>query len=60
MNLEIHITSKPKKGSGKVIVTPTSFNSVKEWDGVVVSGEKYYVDKAVKLGATRSITKDAK
>ena len=34
-------------------VTPQSFSAVKDWAGVEVSGLKYYVDKAVKLGAIK-------
>lgn len=60
MSKEIHITSKPKKGEDKTLVTPQAFNAVPDWKDVVVSGEKYYVDKAVELGAVRKITKDAK
>lgn len=39
-----------KKFDG-VCLTPDNFASIKLWDGVTVSGEKYYVDKAVALGA---------
>ncbi len=45
--------SKAELSSGDLLVTPKSFNSVKGWQGVEVSGVKYYVDKAVKLGAKK-------
>jgi hypothetical protein len=45
--------SKAELSSGDLLVTPKSFNSVKEWQGVEVSGTKYYVDKAVKLGGKK-------
>lgn len=35
---------------GVIYVTPENFSAV-DWDGVEVSGDKYYVDKAVSLGA---------
>ena len=40
-----------KKGGDSFAVTADSFSAV-DFKGVVVSGEAYYVDKAVKLGAT--------
>ena len=45
--------SKAEISSGDLLVTPKSFNGVKVWQGVEVSGSKYYVDKAVKLGAKK-------
>lgn len=45
--------SKAELSSGDLLVTPKSFNSVKGWQDVEVSGVKYYVDKAVKLGAKK-------
>lgn len=43
---------KTKEGTVKFKVTPDNFACVK-FKGVKVSGEAYYVDKAVKLGATK-------
>jgi hypothetical protein len=37
--------------SGSLCVTPKSFSSVKDWTPYEVDGIKYYVDKAVLLGA---------
>jgi len=45
--------SKAEISSGDLLVTPKSFNSVKEWKGIEVSGIKYYIDKAVNLGAKK-------
>ena len=45
--------SKAELSSGDLLVTPKSFNSVKGWQDFEVSGVKYYVDKAVKLGAKK-------
>ena len=41
-----------EKGDAKC-VTPQSFSVVKDWTGVEVTGLKYYVDKAVGLGAIK-------
>ncbi len=45
--------SKAEISSGDLLVTPKSFNSIKGWQDIEVSGVKYYVDKAVKLGAKK-------
>ena len=45
--------SKAEASSGNLLVTPKSFNSVKSWQGIEVNGIKYYVDKAVSLGAKK-------
>jgi hypothetical protein len=39
-----------------VCVTPQSFSAIKNWSECEVSGLKYYVDKAVSLGATKKKT----
>ncbi len=44
--------SDAEKSSGCLLVTPKSFKYVKVWQGVEVSGLKYYVSKAVYLGAS--------
>lgn len=36
-----------------LLVSPQSFNAVKSWQGVEVSGIKYYADKAASLGAVK-------
>ena len=43
---------KVKSGTEKFEVTPDSFSNI-NFKGVAVEGEKYYVDKAVKAGATK-------
>lgn len=45
--------SKAEMLSGDLLVTPKSFNSVKGWQDIEASGLKYYVDKAVNLGAKK-------
>ena len=52
--------SKAEVSSGDLLVTPRSFKYVKEWQGAEVSGIKYYVDKAVKLGAKKPKPKKKK
>ena len=52
--------SKAELSSGDLLVTPSSFNAVKEWQDYEVSGVKYYVDKAVKLGAKKPKPKKKK
>jgi hypothetical protein len=47
----IVIAERSTKGGGEI--TPQTFSTVKNWEGVEVSGIKYYVDKAVSLGAIR-------
>ena len=39
-----------KRLKGVVLVTPQTFHIV-NWEGQTVKGLKYYVDKAIKLGA---------
>jgi hypothetical protein len=41
-----------KKGKVKYELTPVSFNTV-NLSGLTVTGEPYYVDKAVSLGAKK-------
>lgn len=38
-------------------VTPQSFSAIKDWSKFEVDGIKYYVDKAVKLGAKKAKAK---
>lgn len=52
--------SKAEMLSGDLLVTPKSFNSVKGWQDVEVIGLKYYVDKAVNLGAKKPNPKKKK
>ena len=52
--------SKAELSSGDLLVTPKSFNSVKWWQDIEVSCIKYYVDKAVKLGAKKPKPKKKK
>ena len=52
--------SKAELSSGDLIVTPRSFEYVKGWQDIEVSGIKYYVDKAVKLGAKKPKPKKKK
>jgi len=52
--------SKAEVSSGVLLVTPRSFKYVKEWQDTEVSGIKYYVDKAVKLGAKKPKPKKKK
>lgn len=39
--------------SGSLLVTPKSFNTVKDWASYQVEGLDYYVKKAISLGATK-------
>jgi len=39
--------------SGSKLVTPISFSCIKDWSLYEVSGDKYSVNKAVKLGAKK-------
>lgn len=39
--------------SGNVLVTAINFSTVKDWSKFTVSGDKFLVDRAVKLGATK-------
>ena len=52
--------SKAELSSDSLLVTPRSFSYVESWDGKEVSGIKYYVDKAVKLGAKKPKPKKKK
>ena len=52
--------SKAEISSGDLLVTLNSFNSVKSWQDIEVSGTKYYVDKAVTLGAKKPKPKKKK
>jgi len=52
--------SKAEVSSGDLLVTPRSFKYVKGWQDTEVSGIKYYVDKAVKLGAKKPKPKKKK
>lgn len=45
-----NLTKADIREKGVIYVTPENFSAV-DWNGVEVSGEKYYVDKAVSLGA---------
>lgn len=45
--------SSAELGGGALLVSPLNFNTVKSWQGLEVSGIKYYVDKAAKLGAVK-------
>ena len=49
--MKIIIKENAEKGETNVI-TPQTFSCV-DWKGKEVSGIKYYVDKAIKLGATK-------
>ena len=42
-----------EQNSDSLLVTPYSFGKVLDWTDKVVTGDKYYVDKAVSLGAKR-------
>ena len=42
-----------EQNSDSLLVTPYSFSKVLDWTDKVVTGDKYYVDKAVSLGAKR-------
>ncbi len=42
---------------GFIYVTPSNFNCI-EWAGVEVSGDEYYVEKAVSLGAIAKKSKE--
>lgn len=46
--------------SGAQCVTPQSFSAIKDWSVFEVTGIKYYVDKAVKLGAKKPKAKPKK
>jgi hypothetical protein len=43
--------SREDLNCGATLVTPQSFSRIKSWKDVTVSGEAYYVKKAVSLGA---------
>ena len=51
---DVVLKVQTKKGKQQVTydVTPASFHTV-NFEGAKVSGEDYYVDKAVKLGASK-------
>ena len=49
--MKIIIKKVAEKGD-KNIVTPQTFSCI-DWNGKEVIGIKYYVDKAVSLGATK-------
>ena len=49
--------TKSEIDGDSLLVTPTSFGFVKGWSDFEVSGIDYYIDKAVKLGATRKARK---
>jgi len=49
--MKIIIKEVAEKGDSNV-VTPQTFSCI-DWKGKEVSGIKYYVDKAVSLGATK-------
>lgn len=52
--------SKAELSSGDLLVSPRSFSYIKSWSDKEVSGIKYYVDKAVKLGAKKPKPKKKK
>ena len=52
--------SKAEVSSGYLLVTPRSFKYVNYWSKYEVSGIKYYVDKAVNLGAKKPKPKKKK
>lgn len=52
--------SDAEKHCGALLVTPKNFKSVKSWKGLEVSGLKYYVEKAISLGATKPIPLEIK
>ena len=45
--------TKAEISSGDLLVTPNSFKYIKRWSNYEISGIKYYVDKAVKLGGKK-------
>jgi len=49
--MKIIIKEVAEKGDSNV-VTPQTFSCI-DWNGKEVTGIKYYVDKAVSLGATK-------
>lgn len=52
---EVVLTASGKDSKGKsfeIKITPQSFSTV-DFVGMKVSGESYYVEKAVKAGATK-------
>lgn len=51
--IENSFTREEAKEADATCVTPQSFSAVKDWTGAEVTGLKYYVDKAVKLGAIK-------
>jgi len=52
--------SKAELSSGDLLVTPRTFKYIKSWSDYEVSGIKYYVDKAVELGAKKPKPKKKK
>ena len=52
--------SKAEISSGDLLVTPRSFRYITTWSDKEVSGIKYYVDKAVQLGAKKPKPKKKK
>lgn len=52
--------SKAELSSGDLLVTPKNFKCIEFWGKYEVDGIKYYVDKAVKLGAKKPKPKKRK
>jgi hypothetical protein len=56
--MKVVIKEVAEKGD-KNVITPQTFSCI-DWIGKEVTGLKYYVDKAVKLGATKPKPKSKK